>query len=109
MSDQEQAHFTRQRVRERRESLLLQQESLADQQRRITVELAETDPDNEWRDHEENNSNDQRRPTTSRRTTNRGRGRGRASHRGVGRPPSRGRARSAIAREVATAGRFATL
>ena len=105
MSDHEQTHFTRQRVQERRESLRLQQESLAEQQRRIAAELAETDPDNEWRNHEENNSNDQRRPTTSKRTTNRGRGRGKASNRGRGRPPSRGRAKSAIAREVDSAGR----
>ena len=74
-----------------------------EQQRRIAAELAETDPDNEWR--EENDSSDQRRPATSRRTTSRGRGRGRASSRGKGRPPSRGRAKSAIAREVASAGR----
>ena len=81
----------------------LQQEALMEQQRRIAAELAETDPDNEWR--EEDNSSDQRRPATSKRTTNRGRGRGRASSRGKGRPPSRGRAKSAIAREVASAGR----
>ena len=103
MSDQDQTHFTRQRVRERRESLRLQQEALVEQQRRIAAELAETDPDNEWR--EEDNSSDQRRPATSKRTTNRGRGRGRASNRGRSRPPSRGRAKSAIAREVASAGR----
>ena len=68
MADQDQTHFTRQRVRERRESLRLQQEALMEQQRRIAAELAETDPDNEWR--EENDSSDQRRPATSRRTTN---------------------------------------
>ena len=54
MADQDQTHFTRQRVRERRESLRLQQEALVEQQRRIAAELAETDPDNEWR--EENDS-----------------------------------------------------
>ena len=103
MSDQDQTHFTRQRVRERRESLRLQQEALVEQQRRIAAELAETDPGNEWR--EEDNSGDQRRPATSKRTTNRGRGRGRAPNRGRAKPPSRGRAKSAIAREVASAGR----
>ena len=69
MADQDQTHFTRQRVRERRESLRLQQEALMEQQRRIAAELAETDPDNEWRDQIEDDPSDRRRPVTSKKTT----------------------------------------